>query len=240
LPDDTTFGAGSIKGSLSSITSCEKSLLFITSADLRALPFETAFKQHLIRRAFKYTQVLLRVQFPSGVPHVRVLPPPQGRLNLADLSFRRAVESVQGFLGLSRMPPERPVFPFFVKRADFPLPSKFPFCKTADDGPPGSLYVFTYADFVQMGPVLMALMEREKSAYFMFIPGQFVKEAFVAMNAIFERQVQRVKFVESQSEEEELVKLHAVVARPWEFVPALQVTLIAALGCPIPIFVPAH
>jgi hypothetical protein len=199
----------------------------------------------LIRRGVKYTHVLARVKLSAGVPQVRVLPPPQTRANLADVSLRRSSSVLQGFLGFTRTNEgshviAQPLFPFFVRRADFPLTTKFPFCKVADEERPiGSLYVLTYADFVEMGLVLMGLLEKEKSAYFMFIPGTFMKQAFASMAAIFERQMQRVRFVESQSESE-AVKMHAVIARPWEFVPALQVTLIGTLGCPIPIIVPTH
>jgi hypothetical protein len=256
VPDSTDFGGRrGTKGCLSSLSSCSKTLVFITSADLRALPLEIMFRKHLIRRALKYTKVITRVVLPDGVPAVHLIRPPRvvgpefGQRSLRAMAlFLNSAGLTQGpGVNAGDLPSSFPC-PLFLGRTDTDsIVGKLPFCKIVNASlasvphVPGGLFVLTYADFVEMSPLVEALLEGNRDAYFMFIPGYVTKQAFHLMDAMFERQGKRVQFVGRGSDKnQDIVKLHAQMVKPWEFVPAMQTTLIAALECPIPLIVPTR
>jgi hypothetical protein len=86
------------------------------------------------------------------------------------------------------------------------------------------------------------LIEGHPFAFLMFIPGQWVREAFALLVKIFERQERRVAFTEKQSLEQTPEKLlNKVVSQvPFDFITLVQGTLIRRLGCPIPLIAPAQ
>jgi hypothetical protein len=79
-------------------------------------------------------------------------------------------------------------------------------------------------------------------AFYMFIPAQFVREAFREMVLIFERQEKRIQYcaMDSPRESTEGRLNMGVSAVPFNFVTLVQGTLMATLGCPIPVIAPAY
>jgi hypothetical protein len=255
---DRGFFSRSVKGALMSIETCGKPVIFVTTPDLRALPFEFMFAKNLVLRGWNYAHILIRpsCRVPETKPIVcRADQRPED-------AARRTVEAIDGFLqgcgsGSSFVP--------FVAETGriHPLPSpllsqnremaacraKFPFCQfeelTLESSAEGlqGLYVFTYTDFCEMPEFLRKMGMRSPFAYCMFIPILRVKEAFDAMALIFERQQRRIQFAKQDVNVEmgATGMLHCVLAKvPYDFITILQGTLMEILGCPIILICPVH
>ena len=103
-----------------------------------------------------------------------------------------------------------------------------------------SLFLFTYSDLAEMPLLLDKLMDLFPLSYFMFIPAQFVREAFQQMVMIFERHQRRIKFVEDHPDDNSLALHKEICNNVFDFVTLLQATLIQILDCPVPLFVPTQ
>lgn len=101
-----------------------------------------------------------------------------------------------------------------------------------------SIFVFTYSDLGEMPLLLEKLIDSFPLSYFMFIPAQFVREAFQQMVMIFERHQRRIKFVEDHPDDASLSLHKDICNSTFDFVTLLQATLIQFLDCPIPLYVP--
>jgi len=79
-------------------------------------------------------------------------------------------------------------------------------------------------------------------AFYMFIPAQFVREAFQEMLPIFERHEKRVQWCKTETGADPIEKARQMVVCqvPFDFLTLLQGTLMLALGCPIPVITPAY
>jgi hypothetical protein len=80
-------------------------------------------------------------------------------------------------------------------------------------------------------------------AYYMFIPASFVKEAFEALVAIFERHQKRLEFVLENADalsDPTLIQHCLITKVPYDFVTILQGTLIETLGCPVILICSPH
>jgi hypothetical protein len=264
MPDDVDFGdrgffSRSAKGSLASICTSDQPMIFITSADLRALPLEFMFPKHLVLRACNFVQLMLK---PNA--KLPVVKPVVCRQKVADLesASRRRCEAVEHFLqgcgsGGAFLPYIGPSgrsaplpFPLFSSARDTgSYRSKYPFCEIVElsqenllDRVTG-LYIFTYADFCEMPKMLQKMIAKYPFAYYMFIPAMHVKEAFTAMVAIFERQQKRVEYAAKEAKADGDVNFfrHCLLTKvPFDFITILQGTLMDALGCPIALVCPAH
>lgn len=103
-----------------------------------------------------------------------------------------------------------------------------------------SIFIFTYSDLAEMPLILEKLMNKYPYAYCMFIPAQFVREAFQQMVMIFERHQRRIKFVEDHPDDISLAPHKDICNNVFDFVTLLQQTLMQILDCPIPLFVPTQ
>jgi hypothetical protein len=104
-----------------------------------------------------------------------------------------------------------------------------------------TFFVLSYADFCEIPAMVADLMQKNLGAFFMFIPAGVIRDAFKAMLLIFQRHEERLRYVQDHTgSTNDCVKMHANVCQPHEFVPALQATLIAQLGCPVAIIVPTY
>lgn len=115
-------------------------------------------------------------------------------------------------------------------------PNAFP-CKIS------ALFVFTYSDLCEMPLMLERMMSEFPFAYYMFIPCQFVRDAFALMIPIYERQEKRMAYADAHVRDcipPPNIGLQLVMKVPFDFITCLQTTLIHSLGCPIPIIVPTH
>jgi hypothetical protein len=78
----------------------------------------------------------------------------------------------------------------------------------------------------------------------MFIPAQFVREAFAILTPIFERQTRRAQYVEENRESSknlEVITRHfTLVNVPYDFITLVQATLMSAIGCPIIVVSPSQ
>jgi hypothetical protein len=136
---------------------------------------------------------------------------------------------------------------FASNRESSAYQAKYPFCdivdirKDSDMEIQAKFFVFAYADFCEMPVMVTHLMQKNLGAFFMFIPAGAIRDAFKAMLLIFQRQEERVQYVRDHTGTmNDYVKMHANVCEPHEFVPALQATLIAQLGCPVAIIIPTY
>jgi hypothetical protein len=105
-----------------------------------------------------------------------------------------------------------------------------------------ALFIFTYSDYCEMPLMLEKIMGDYPFAFYMFIPAQFVREAFREMTLIFERQEKRIQYfaVKSNRESTEGKRNMVVTTTPFDFLTLVQGTLMATLGCPIPVIAPAY
>jgi hypothetical protein len=145
-----------------------------------------------------------------------------------------------------------PLFSSKLENANYA--AKYPFCDFFDvgqdlggSGTDFALYLFTYGDFCEMPLFVYELLARFPFAFFMFIPAQFVREAFALLTPIFERQARRAHFsweaqgrAVSEKELRLLTMQMAVGSVPYDFITLLQGTLMNALGCPVLLIAPGQ
>jgi hypothetical protein len=260
IPDDALFGERRPRGALFSLCTSPDPIIFATSADLRGLPLELMFPDQLVLRCSSFVQLALRPSQrrdnPAQVVICRWI---KDRDRLMARAVARSIEAIQTLLQACGSPAisvphvdeaERKVcfpFPLFSSNVEnLAYSQKFPFCEVVDvaaDTFPerdAELYIFTYSDLCEMPVLVEELMKRFPFAHFMFIPAQFVREAFALMGPIFERQEKRRALVAKA----EIFKFdnggyHLIVSSvAFDFVTLLQGTLIRTLGCPVAVIVP--
>jgi hypothetical protein len=259
FPDDCPFGDRRLRGALFSLETSPDPLLFVTSGDLRGLPIEMMFPAQLVLRCWSFAGLARR---PA-----RVLSPPVPTVcrwkgdpdHLMASAIRRSFECVQRLLQGCGAPTlylpyvdgvERTVcfpFPLFSSNQDDGrYGARFSFCEVIDVVPGNfcaggsQLFIFTVSDFCEMPAGLEKLVRDEPFAYFMFIPAQFVREAFAMMIPIFERHQKRKAYLAKiEDMTTERATRHFVVSSvAFDFITLLQGTLIRALGCGISLIVP--
>jgi hypothetical protein len=269
VPDDVDFGdrgffSRALRGTLLSIEPSPKPVVFFASADLAALPVELLFPRNAVVRGWAFARFLLHPR-ASNAPLRAVVYRWRARKEyLLECAAQRTAEAVATLVsGCGPAPPFLPAVSGAERAMPFPFPlfssrmenaayaSKYPFCDFCDlssEAMPGqefALHIFTYGDFCEMSATVHDFVTRFPSAFFLFIPGQFVREAFAILSAIFERQVRRCQYVrESEAGAAAATKsmmLHCAVARvAYDFVSLLQGTLIAQLGCPVILLSPGE
>ena len=256
--ENRIFGKG-LKGALCSIIPSSSAYIFITSKDLSALPLELMFPDILVLRSLNYAKLLLQ---PTEEP--KILKPTVGRWqadpdHLMNVSIKRSNEEIYEFLeaiggGMPHVPfvsgQERNIcfpFPLFSSNLANPYYSgKYPFCNfininvsdTTLPEMPTALFILTYSDFCELPLLLETLINKRPHDYYMFIPAQFVREAFSQMTLIFERHQRRMQYVESHKKEKNLEPHIALNEVPFNFATILQTTLIQSLDCPIALICP--
>jgi hypothetical protein len=92
------------------------------------------------------------------------------------------------------------------------------------------LFILTYSDLSEISLFVERLIFENPFSYFLFIPCQFIREAFKLMIGIFERQENRLLSTRPCDVD---VKTHS-----YDFVTLLQGTLSASLGCAVPLLGP--
>jgi hypothetical protein len=265
-PDDIDFGdrgffSRQIRGTLYSIETCQRPIVFVTSHDLRSLPFELMFPKNLVLRAWSYGRLLLRPKSAPAAPRVVVCRWRAKKDHLLGAAAQRTWEAISRIANPGRgvLPlvdgGERALpfpFPLFSSKLDNAFyAAKYPFADFVDVGQEiageFALYVFTYGDFCEMPAFVYDLLVRFPLAFFMFIPAQFVREAFAMLVPIFERQGRRAQHqweaqIHSLQEKElRITNMQMAVAGvPYDFVTLLQGTLMIALGCPVLLIAPGQ
>jgi hypothetical protein len=254
-PDDGSYGERASfftrqrKGQLVSIEASFTPIIIAASATLRGLPYELMFPEHLVLRCVRFRHLLL--------PCPPEMPPPKPAVfrwhgeptRLMDIAIRRSFEEIYRVVHAYSPSPQMKLFVDELERSlPFPMAlfssnadtlkytARYPFCTVfnistkwspnADCG----LFVFSYSDLSEMSAIVDRSIRSCPLSFFMFIPCQFVREAFTLMIDIFERQVAR-----QQSKRDCDVK---VSKRAYDFVTLLQGTIQATLGCPIPLIAP--
>jgi hypothetical protein len=222
---------------------------------LRALPLEVMFIGHIVRRSMSFVHILIRHAPVTGCPRVCVPRWREVAAHYFKAGVRRSCEEVQRFVGFGRL--LRPLHgegkycypcPLFASnRESSAYQAKYPFCEIVDVRKDlgmelrAAFFILSYADFCEMPVMAARVMQENLGAFFMFIPAGAIRDAFKAMLLMFQRQEERVQFVQDhRGSMNDYVKIHANVCEPHEFVPALQATLIEQLGCPVPIIVPTY
>jgi tetratricopeptide (TPR) repeat protein len=267
VPDrpEFTLRKGSVsgwRGHLHSIAVSQDPVIFVTSADLRGLPFELMFPSVLVLRALSFVQLALAPKLKQQNLKVIICRQKGESKMLRQNAIRRSHESIRLFLqgcgaGEMVVPFVSPFgrnfpvpFPLFSSKKDTSVyRGKYPFCEFFDLSPgrspqlPTALYIFTYSDLCEMSTTVHELTILYPMAFFMFIPAPFVRDALKTLGPIMERHQQRAKFLQQPSPQGEpgVLKLHlALIQVPYTFVTALQGTLIEMLGCPIVVLGPIH
>jgi hypothetical protein len=260
VADDLPLGRQN-KGQLYSVQTSTQPIIFVTSADLRALPLETMFPDSLVLRCWSFVKLMLRPNTQLPPPRPTICRWKADRDHLMQSAVKRSFEEVERLLqacGSTRaLAPyvdenERGVcfpFPLFssnVKTAKYQ--AKYPFCDFIDVAPDSFpqtvsvLFIFTYSDFCEMPLMLEKMVSDYPFAFYMFIPAQFVREAFGIMVAVFERQEKRIQWCSAEANREttEWAKHWDLCHVPFDFLTLLQGTLMLALGCPIPVITPGY
>jgi hypothetical protein len=254
-PDDGDFGERTVfgrqqKGHLISLQTSLAPIIIVASSALRALPYELMWPQHLVLRCLSFQRLMLP-------PPPRPIRPPKATVlrwaadagHLMDMAIRRSVEEVHRLLrGYSPYPPFLPFVNDMERSLPFPFAlfssnsesSKYtilyPFCTvvnvTARSSPQvnSDLVILSYSDLSEVSALVERLILDHPFCFFLFIPCQFVREAFKIMTAIFERQERRAQSSRPCDVD--------VSTRAYDFVTLLQSTLSASLGCAIPLIAP--
>jgi hypothetical protein len=203
---------------------------------------------HLVLRCIDFQRILFR-HSDSAAPRPFLLRWFADPVHLMEVAIRRSVEEIERTIQGYSPRPRTPIFVEHFERAlPFPLAlfssnsdtskyaAKYPFCTVVDISSrylpklDAGLFIFSYSDFSEMPTLVERIIDGHPLAYFMFIPCQFIREAFALMTPIFERQERR-----SQSTRPADL---AVATRAYEFVTLLQGTIVQALGCPVPLIAP--
>jgi hypothetical protein len=255
IPDEALFGERKVRGALFSIQTSPDPLLFVTSGDLRGLPFELMFSEQLVLRCSSLIGLGRRPDNQRVLkPQVTVCRFSGDPDRLMSSAIRRSVEIIQRVLeGCGSENSFVPRVDERDRRTCLPFPlfssntetqsyaTRFPFLEvidvTSDVFPHNedTLYVFTYSDLCEMPLMIDKLLRECPFAYHMFIPAQFVREAFQLMIHIYERHEKRKLFIEKieSLDSRPLTDQFIVASVSFDFVTLLQGTLIKLLGCPI-------
>jgi hypothetical protein len=260
IPDDALFGERRIRGALFSVQTSPDPIVFVTSGDLRGLPFEFMFPDQLVLRCLSFVQLARR---PEGRRTAKleatVCRWRDDRDRLMASAVLRSFEAIETLLQACGSAKNAvPYVDGIERRVCFPFPlfssnaenqaytARFPFVEVVDVSPEtfpdrdSGLYVFTYSDFCELPALVGALIQEFPFAHYMFIPAQFVREAFALMVQIFERQEKRRVFAgKPEICEMEQGAWHLVVSSvAFDFVTLVQGTLMRTLGCPIAVVAP--
>ena len=260
---DRGFFTKSIKGALCTLATSQEPLIFVTSGDLRSIPLEMMFPKQQILRCWSFVQLMLRPNIQLPNPRVTVCRWKGEASHLMESAVKRSCEEIERLLhtcgGCDDFPvpyveeTERSVcfpFPLFSSNQDNSFyVSKYKFCDFLDVRPnyfperTSALFIFTYSDFCEMPLMLERMVSEYPFAFFMFIPAQFVRDAFREMIPIFERNEKRLALVKAHFDEApppEWMAANSLMIVPYDFITCLQATLIRRLGCPIALIAPTH
>lgn len=258
--ENKLFGKG-LRGALSSVITSTQPAIFFTCGNLRALPFEMMFPNVLILRSWSYCHAILKPVELSSYPNPTVCRWKGTAEHLMQNAVLRSEEVIRTFLnGCGGWFPMTPYVKGNERNVCFPFPlfssnkenshysSKYHFCKFIDVEPnkfpkiDSALFIFTYSDMCEMPLMLKSLVTQFPFSFYMFIPAQFVREAFKLMINIFERHKRREEyFRKNQDNIEEMASKHSIILQvPYDFVTCLQDTLKEQLKCPVSLIVPTH
>lgn len=259
---DKGFFAKSVKGSLYTIKTSEEPITFVTSSDLRCMPLELMFPKQQVLRCSGLVQLMLKPTTQIPYPRMTVCRWKGEASHLMESAVKRSCEEIHRFIytcgGCDEFIPyvdelERSVcfpYPLFSSNQDNSYyRGKYKFCDFVDVQPNvvpdkvAALFMFTYSDFCEMPLMLERMIREHPFAFYMFIPAQFVRDAFREMIPIFERQQKRISFVNGCTKNGEVpdwVAQHACMLIPYDFCTCLQTTLIQRLGCPIALIAPSQ
>lgn len=258
--ENKLFGKG-LKGALSSIITSTQPAIFFTCGNLRAIPFEMMFPNVLILRSWSYCHAILKPVELSSYPCPTVCRWKGTAEHLMQNAVKRSEEVIRSFLnGCGGWYPMTPYVKGNERNVCFPFPlfssnkenshyaSQYHFCKFIDVEPnkfpkiDSALFIFTYSDMCEMPLMLKSLVTQFPFSFYMFIPAQFVREAFKLMIAIFERHKRREEYFRKNADNiEEMASKHSIILQvPYDFVTCLQDTLKEQLKCPVSLIVPTH
>ena len=264
VPDDHLFGESKIfgkglKGALASIETSPQPTIFVTSGDLRALPFEMMFPNILVLRSWSYSHIILKPTEELEFPKVSVCRWKGDAEHLMQNAVQRSREIIRCFVeACGGCFPMQPYVNGNDRNVCFPFPlfssnlennhyiSKYPFCNFIDVEPnkfpkiSSALFVFTYSDLSEMPLMLESLVSEYPFSFYMFIPAQFVREAFTIMSSIFERHHRRAQYLKDHPNDPSLSRHQLLCKVPFDFVTCLQATLMQQLNCPIALIAPTH
>jgi hypothetical protein len=220
------------------------------------------FPNQLVLRGASYSQLLLRPPVKLAFPKMSVLRWKGDAGHLMESALKRSCEEVGRFLigcggSVAAVVPyveesERVIpfpFPLFSSNLENEYyAQKFPFCEFLDISPgqipakSSALWVFTWSDLSEMPAIIERMIFEQPFAFYMFIPAQFVRDAFREMISIFERQAKRIEYVQSGRNTDSPTELlhYVLTAIPFDFVTVLHATLIHLLNCPIGLIAPIH
>ena len=266
IPDDNTFGESSFFFSSSALKGALKTLavgaplIFYLGFEISQLPVELMFHDTFVLRAQSYMKLLLHMSNTS-------VPPPRMvcaryLMEPVDLLLNGVVRSIDlvketcsnlgnndvTVLNVVKTGRNLP-FPFSLYSSNKTIEeyqAKYDFCdflEIKDGGFPNgvnniSLFVFQYADMVEMPLFVSKLMSDYPFSFFMFIPSGAVREAFNEMALIFARQKKRVEWLKANQGKQRCANDTYICKSGILFVGALQRTLIDKLKVPIPLFSP--
>ena len=265
-PDDHLFGESKLfgkglKGALSSVITSTQPAIFFTCGNLRALPIEMMFPNVLILRSWSYCHAIIKPVELSSYPHPTVCRWKGTAEHLMQNAVKRSEEAIRTFLnGCGGSYPTTPYVRGNERNVCFPFPlfssnkennyysSTYHFCRFVDVEPnnypkiDSALFIFTYSDMCEMPQMLKSLVTQFPFSFYMFIPAQFVREAFKLMIAIFERHKRREEYFQKNADNpEEMASKHSIILQvPYDFVTCLQDTIKEQLKCPVSLIVPTH
>jgi hypothetical protein len=254
VPDNGEFGERTffgrqIKGQLVSAQASFTPIIIAASATLRALPYEIMFPHHLVLRCFSFQRMLRRHPALLPLPKPAVFRWQAEPARMMETAIRRSIEEIHrviqayspypqvlGFVdGFERLLP----FPMalFSSNADSAkYAARYPFCTVITVSAQWlpqmefGLFVLSYSDLSEMPGIVERVILEHPFSFFLFIPCQFVREAFSMMIDIFERQTSRIHSKRQCDID--------IVTRAYDFVTLLQTTITASLGCPVPLIAP--
>ena len=264
LPDDNTFDersffqSNALKGALKTLA-LGAPLIFYTGQDIAGLPLEYMFQDTFVVRAQSFTRLLLHTPPPTSFPSVTTLRYEEDRDDLLTNGISRSIDVVKETISnlgsnnfvlstLAKLGRKMPYpFPLFssnktvedyAEKYEF---SSFVLIKPSDspkDIVGATLFIFTYADMVEMPELISKLMFNFPFSFFMFIPAGVVREAYKEMNLIFARHKNRMNWVEKNKGTKSSGKDTYILKSTVLFIGALQRTLMDKLKVPIALFSP--
>jgi hypothetical protein len=220
-------------------------IVFITSVDLGPVPFEVLFPNRVIVRAPSYSSLVFRLaKSPS-----RPIPTPVVLRHPLD-SFKAACGRVVDIVGyvmhdLCDGPPisgagsgERysPLATILFKSGTTEAVQKrWQFARIIEHAPQWSeFFIFSFADLAEMSPVIRRVFSEFPSAFCMFIPGAYMKEAFRIIGKVYQMSPPPTRHRKSATL---LPPREVLFESMYQFIVSLQRMLMRILKIPVPLFV---
>lgn len=251
VPDDNDFrekkGFSGQRGRLYTVSVPKEPLLIITDYLISALPFELFFPKCPVIRAFssrarKNTRHTLR---PTIVRYTNY--------EAGDNRITTLVDTITNEkplpITVNEMERAAPLpFPLFSQQRDtlryaieYPYFDIIPFrpenvdeiCELKN-----SLFIFTYADLVEMPLSVKKLIDNNVTSCFMFIPAGQICSAMIELEQIYDRHYRRKAFFQRHPNSKSKRVVSRIMKHTYDFVAALQLTLMEHLKVPVAVITP--